>query len=131
VGDGPLAGKLDADLVGRLTPDELAALRRRAAVVLVLSRSDESFGLSALEAMGAGVPVIATRMGALPELVGEEHCVARDDIAAMADRVRALWADPARRKAVGDELIARVRERFTGERFTRDLLDLYSRVQAS
>jgi len=131
VGDGPLAGKLDADLVGRLTPDELADLRRRAAVVLVPSRSDESFGLSALEAMGAGVPVIATQMGALPELVGEEHCVARDDTAAMAGRLRALWTDAARRKAVGDDLIARVRERYTRERFTRDLLDLYSRLQAS
>jgi glycosyltransferase involved in cell wall biosynthesis len=128
VGDGPLAGKLDADLVGRLAPDELAALRRRAAVVLVPSRSDESFGLSALEAMGAGVPVVATRAGALPELVGEERCVPRDDPGAMAERLRELWADGGRRKAEGDELIARVRERDTRERFTRDLLDLYARV---
>jgi glycosyltransferase involved in cell wall biosynthesis len=129
VGDGPLAGELaGADLVGRLSPDELAALRRRAAVVLVPSRSDESFGLSALEAMGAGVPVIATRAGALPELLGEERCVPREDAAAMAERLRELWRDPARRKAEGDELIGRVRERYTRERFTRDLLDLYARV---
>jgi glycosyltransferase involved in cell wall biosynthesis len=129
VGDGPLAGKLaGAQLVGRLSPDELATLRRRAAVVLVPSRSDESFGLSALEAMGAGVPVIATRAGALPELVGGQFCVPRDDAPAMADRLRELWRDPARRKGEGDELIARVRERYTRDRFTRDLLDLYARV---
>jgi glycosyltransferase involved in cell wall biosynthesis len=127
-GDGPLAGKLGGDLVGRLSTDELATLRRKAAVVLVPSRSDESFGLSALEAMGAGVPVIAARAGALPELVGEEHCVPRDDAGAMADRLRELWRDPARRRAEGDELIARVRERYGRERFTRDLLDLYARV---
>ena len=130
-GDGPLAGKLSGsgvELLGRLPDEELAALRREAAVVLVPSRSDESFGLSALEAMGAGVPVIATRAGALPELLGGRRCVPRDDAGAMADRLRELWRDPARRKAEGDELIARVRERYGRERFTRDLLDLYARV---
>ncbi|HEY7633670.1 MAG TPA: glycosyltransferase family 4 protein [Thermoleophilaceae bacterium] len=131
VGDGPLAGKLHGpgvELLGRMSPDVLAALRREAAVVLVPSRSDESFGLSALEAMGAGVPVIATRAGALTELVGGQRCVPRDDPAAMADRLRDLWRDPARRRGEGNELIARVRERFSRERFTRELLDLYARV---
>ena len=57
--------------LGRVSPEELAELRRQAAVALVPSRSDESFGLAALEAMGAGVPVVASDAGALPELVGE------------------------------------------------------------
>ena len=108
----------------------LADLRRQAAVVLVPSRSDESFGLSALEAMGAGVPVIATRGGALTELVGAQRCVPRDDPAAMAERLRELWVDPVLRRAEGDELISRVRERYGRERFTRELLDLYSRETA-
>jgi glycosyltransferase involved in cell wall biosynthesis len=131
VGDGPLAGKLSGsgvELLGRVPQEELTALRRQAAVVLVPSRSDESFGLSALEAMGAGVPVIATRAGALTELVGAARCVPRDDPAAMAERLRELWSDPARRRAEGDELIARARERYGRERFTNDLLDLYARV---
>jgi glycosyltransferase involved in cell wall biosynthesis len=131
VGDGPLIGNLrgsGAELLGRVPQEELLALRRDAAVVLVPSRSDESFGLSALEAMGAGVPVIATRAGALTELVGASHCVPRNDPAAMAERLRSLWADPARRRAEGDELIARVRERYGRERFTAALLDLYARV---
>jgi glycosyltransferase involved in cell wall biosynthesis len=131
-GDGPLSDVLETyasvEMLGRVPPGELAALIRQAAVVLVPSRSDESFGLSALEAMGAGVPVIATRAGALPELVGPERCVPRDAAAAMADRLRELWRDPARRRVEGDELISRVRERYTRERFTRDLLELYSRL---
>lgn len=136
-GDGPLAERVaerarnspaPVELLGRISPEELATVRREAAVVLVPSRSDESFGLSALEAMGAGVPVIATRAGALTELVGGQRCVPRDDPAAMAERLRELWADPPRRRAEGDELIARVRERFGRERFTRDLLDLYARL---
>lgn len=140
VGDGPLRAALAerarlcstrVELLGRVPPGELGALLRRAAVVLVPSRSDESFGLSALEAMGAGVPVIATRAGALPELVRGRRCVPRDDPAAMAERLRELWSDAPRRKAEGDELIARVRERYGRERFTRDLLALYARVTRS
>jgi glycosyltransferase involved in cell wall biosynthesis len=140
VGDGPLEATLaerarmsstSVELLGRVAPDELARLLRGAAVVLVPSRSDESFGLSALEAMGAGVPVIATRAGALTELVGGQRCVPRDDPGAMAERLRELWADPERRRAEGDELIARVRERYVRERFTNNLLDLYARVTAS
>ena len=87
---------------GRVPVDELRALRREAAVVLVPSRSDESFGLVALEAMAAGVPVVATRAGALPELVGEEHCVPRGDSSAMASRLADLWADPERRRREGE-----------------------------
>ncbi len=129
-GDGPLAGELagQAELLGRVSREEVRRLLRDAAVVLVPSRSDESFGLAALEAMGAGVPVIATRAGALTELVGGQRCVPRDDAPAMAERLRELWADPARRKADGDELIARVRERYGRERFTSELLDLYARL---
>ena len=118
------------EFLGRVPVDELRALRREAAVVLVPSRSDESFGLVALEAMAAGVPVVATGAGALPELVGEEHCVARGDGSAMASRLADLWADPERRRREGDALIARARERYSAERFTRDLLDLYERMES-
>jgi glycosyltransferase involved in cell wall biosynthesis len=118
------------EFLGRVAADELRALRREAAVVLVPSRSDESFGLVALEAMAAGTPVIATRAGALPELVGEEHCVPRGDSAAMASRLADLWADPERRRSEGDALIARARERYSADRFTRDLLDLYERLES-
>ncbi len=116
------------EFLGRVPVDELRALRREAAVVLVPSRSDESFGLVALEAMAAGVPVVATRAGALPELVGEERCVPRGDSSAMAARLADLWADPERRRREGDALIARAREHYGAERFTRDLLDLYERL---
>lgn len=138
-GDGPLADELaerarlsstSVEMLGRVTPKELARITREAAIAIVPSLSDESFGLSALEAMGAGVPAVATRAGALPELVGGQRCVPRDDAAAMAERLRELWREPARRKAEGDELIARVRERYNRGRFTHDLLDLYARITA-
>jgi glycosyltransferase involved in cell wall biosynthesis len=137
VGAGPLEAELRGharatggvvEFLGRVGPERLAQLLRGAAVVLMPSRSDESFGLAALEAMGAGVPVIASRSGALPELVGVERCLPRGDSAAMAAQLADLWADPQRRRDEGQALIARARERYGAQRFTRDLLDLYGRV---
>jgi glycosyltransferase involved in cell wall biosynthesis len=119
------------EFLGRLTPDRLAVVRRAAAVVLVPSRSDESFGLAALEAMGAGVPVIATNAGALPELLGEERCVPRGDADALASKLADLWADPERRRTEGDALIGQARERYSQRRFIGDLLALYGGLGTS
>ena len=55
--------------VMQLGRDEVRAAWRRAAVAVVPSRWDEPFGMVAIEALTAGVPVVASRVGALPELV--------------------------------------------------------------
>jgi glycosyltransferase involved in cell wall biosynthesis len=60
--------------------------------LLVLPSFEEGFGMPALEAMSLGIPVIATRCGALPELVGDEAGVLIDptepeSIVAALDRV--------------------------------------------
>jgi len=71
-----LARIREAPLAGRVThlgyvPDaEREALYARA-LVLVLPSHDEGFGLPVLEAMSAGIPVIASRRGALPEVTGD------------------------------------------------------------
>ena len=139
-GDGPLEPQLreqiartgaSAELLGRVGDGALADLRRRAAIVLVPSLSRESFGLAALEAMAAGVPVIAARSGALPEVVGSGHCVPPADPGALADAIAALWRDPERRRAEGDALIARARERFGEDGYVRGLLGVYERAAQS
>ena len=56
--------------MGRVEDARLAQLRAGAALALVPSRSAENLGLAAAEAMAAGLPVAASRVGALPELVG-------------------------------------------------------------
>jgi glycosyltransferase involved in cell wall biosynthesis len=112
-GDGPerdrlraLAGDGDVRFTGRVGPDELAALRAGAGVALVPSRSQETFGLAAAEAMAAGVPVVASRIGALPELLGDEGAlVPAGDAAALGAAARARFAD-AKAAARG---LARVR----------------------
>lgn len=110
LGDGPLrADVLDraaargvadrAFFVGSF--DRFAELLACASVFLLTS-SSESFGLAALEAMSAGVPVVGTDQGGLREVVrvGETGLLAPvGDIAALADAVRALVDDEAKRRA--------------------------------
>jgi glycosyltransferase involved in cell wall biosynthesis len=91
-------------------------------MVLMPSRYHEFSPYSALEAAAAGVPVVATPMGGLPELIGAESCVAAE---AFPERVATLWADPNDRRRAGDALLARVRERHSQERFGTGLLSLY------
>jgi len=96
-GDGPQADALraagGARFVGRVSADELAGLRARAALAIVPSRSAETFGLAAAEAMADGVPVVATAVGALPELVGDDGLVAPGDVDALAVAARARFGD--------------------------------------
>jgi glycosyltransferase involved in cell wall biosynthesis len=81
------------------------------ASMLVIPSLEEGFGIPALEAMAAGVPVIASRRGALPEVVGDAGTLvdALDDVA-FAAAIDAVLADPARRRAHADAGVARARQ---------------------
>jgi glycosyltransferase involved in cell wall biosynthesis len=113
-GDGPLAAELQArargadvrftGLVGR---EALAELRAGARVAIVASRAAETFGLAAVEAMAAGVPVVASRVGALAELGDGARLVAPGDVAATAAAITGLWGDPS----AGARAIAAARAR--------------------
>jgi glycosyltransferase involved in cell wall biosynthesis len=92
VGD---VGETDVRFAGAVDDDELARLRAGASIALVPSRSAETFGLAAAEAMAAGLPVVASRVGALPELVEDEGLVAPGDVAALAAAITRRVGDRA------------------------------------
>jgi glycosyltransferase involved in cell wall biosynthesis len=100
------AGKQAVRFVGRVEGERLAELRASAAIALAPSRSAETFGLAAAEAMAAGVPVAASRVGALPELVEEEGLVPANDANAMAGAIARLAGD----RAAGERARRRVSE---------------------
>jgi glycosyltransferase involved in cell wall biosynthesis len=136
-GDGPVAAELreqavrleaPVEFLGRLGRDELQRELAGAAMLLLPSRYHEFAGYAALEAMGAGVPVVVTTLGAPPELAGHEHSVAPNDPRDLAERMEALWKDPDRRGREGDALLARASDRFGEGRHLRALLTLYERL---
>jgi glycosyltransferase involved in cell wall biosynthesis len=69
------------------------------------------------EAMAAGLPVVASDVAAIPEMLGASGlAVPRDDAAALAAALRDLADDPDRRAALGAAARARAHERFAQER---------------
>ena len=131
VGDGPLkerlvqhARQLKIDQRvhwrGALTQDELLIEYRNADVFALASRiaSDgDRDGLPnvLLEAQSQGLPCVATRVSAIPELVRDGHTgllVEENDPDALARALEALIASPARRQALGVAGQARVRQNF-------------------
>jgi glycosyltransferase involved in cell wall biosynthesis len=89
------AGHRDLRFVGHVDDGELDRLRRGAGLAIVPSRSAETFGIAAAEAMAAGVPVVASRIGALPELVEPEGLVDPGDATALAEAIGRRWRDVA------------------------------------
>ncbi len=95
-GDGPeraalvaRAGDGAVRFVGHVDDAQLAQLRAGAAIALAPSRSAETFGLAVAEAMAAGLPVVASRVGALPELLDDDALVAPGDAQALAEAIGA------------------------------------------
>lgn len=134
-GAGPDEGRLrglaagaDVRFAGRLAPGELAHLRQRAAVVLAPSRWEEPCPYSVLEALAAGVPVLASDRGGLPEMAGRDATLPASDLVAWTTALTELWRNPALREERGDEGIARTRERFGEDGYYDRLIPLYDGV---
>jgi glycosyltransferase involved in cell wall biosynthesis len=132
-GDGPQrealreqAGAGEVRFLGRVDDARLAQLRAGAAIALAPSRSGETFGLAVAEAMAAGLPVAASRVGALPELVEEDGLVPPGDPRALAGAISGLAGD----RAAGSRSIERVRAVCAPEIVARALGEIYDECGA-
>ncbi|MFD5426632.1 glycosyltransferase [Streptomyces sp. NPDC127084] len=109
-GEGPLRGsltrraeesRLPVRFLGHVSdPEELADLQAAADICLAPGPA-ETFGLSALEALACGTPVVASASSALPEVVGDAGAAAPDTARAFAGAVREVLSrpEPTRREA--------------------------------
>ena len=92
--------------------------------VFVLPTYDDAFPVVLLEAMQAGLPVVATAVGAIPEIVEDQatgFVIPPGSVDALVDRFAVLLRDPGRSRTMGVRGHARFVERYTIDRFEREL----------
>ncbi|HEY2323451.1 MAG TPA: glycosyltransferase [Thermoanaerobaculia bacterium] len=98
--------------------------------LFVLASFEDAFPTVLLEAMAAGLPVVASRVGGIPEIT-QEVLVPPGDAAALANAMRALLEDDERRRAMGETARLRSREQFSTEAWIARLEEIYTRVLRS
>lgn len=136
-----LAGGKDVRFIGAVADDHLPALYRRAAVAVLPSvhhtcyggyvATSELLGLAVLEAMASGTPVVASRVGGLPEVVEDGvtgYLVEPGNVSELHDRIAMLLRDPALAARIGRNARERVIERFTWDAVAARCLEAYAGI---
>lgn len=114
---------------GRLDRSGIEALMKRSTCVVIPSRWYENQPMTALEAMAAGRPVIATGMGGLPELIDDGidgRLVPADDPKVLAEVLAEVVADPEAAERMGKAAREKAISRFSAERHFRQLSQIYA-----
>jgi glycosyltransferase involved in cell wall biosynthesis len=117
---------------GKLPLQQLVR-RYRTSGVLVMPSLFEGFGLPAAEAMACATPVIATRAGSLPEVVGEDQeggkLVPAADPGALAEAILALHTQPRLTADLSQRARHRAERFFSWKQTARNTADVYSLVR--
>jgi hypothetical protein len=104
----------------------------RDAAVMVYITHSEGLGSGALLAMSAGVPVVASDVGGLPEIIrhGENGLLVDNTPQSIAAAVRLLLDNPAFAQRIGEAARRTVMERFTVDHMVRRTMEVYRQVLA-
>jgi glycosyltransferase involved in cell wall biosynthesis len=116
-------------LDSRYGPDLAEAVG--SADALISTSEYEGFGLTLVEGMACGLPVLAMRVGGVVDLVEDGvtgHLVPSGDVAAHADRVVELAADPALARSMGAAGRERVLDRFSVGAVARNFTHVYQEL---
>jgi glycosyltransferase involved in cell wall biosynthesis len=96
--------------------------------IFAMPSLEEGFGMAALEAMAEGLPVVATSVGGLPEVVEDGqtgYLVPPSDVTALSERLRLLILDPKGRRAMGAAGRERARNLFSADRMVAEIAAVY------
>ena len=119
-------------LTGFLSDERFLAAAFREARVFALPSEYEAFGLVLLEAMAQGTPVVASRVGGIPEFVEDGRAgilVPPRDAVGLGEAFLRLWEDPELRGRLGAFGRESVVPRFTWDRVTDQLVEVYREAQ--
>ena len=125
-----LAGRVRVH--GRVSSERLRALYRQADALLLASRH-EGYGMVLAEAMMAGLPIVATRVGAVPEVVGDAaggELVGVGDVAGLARALQRLARDPAERRRLAALALERAASLPTWEESCAQFADVLEQLLA-
>jgi len=141
IGDVPYAAQLCqraavlglTDQIEWLGPrnESSVAHAMRTADLLVLPSLEESFSMCIAEAMAAGLPVIASRVGGIPDLVDDGQTgllVPVGDVPALAQAIAVLVAAPQRRAAMGQEGRAKALREYAPRAVAEQTLAVYRQI---
>jgi len=139
VGDGPDLGKLQLMAKELHIEDKVRFTGARYDManvyasldVFALASIEEGMPMALLEAMASRLPVAATAVGAVPQIVvpGETGMLVKaGDAAEMAQAIAALLRDPALRERVGANGQRKVHERFSSQVMSQNYYKLYTRL---
>ncbi len=142
-GDGPLydearclverSASRHIQLLGRLDPQQVLTQMKAARFLVFPSRWNEPFGMGLIEAAACGVPSIASRMGAIPELVIDRQTGLLFDphnFADLADKAQWAWTHAPEMEAMGSGARQLYLQDFTAEKNYGALMKVY-RIVAS
>jgi len=102
----------------------------RGADVFMFTTLRDVFGLVILHAMAEGVPIVASREGAVPEILLDENhglLFEKGDVQALTDKILALVADESRRKAMGAANRKRFQEIYNLEKYGKYMAAVFER----
>jgi glycosyltransferase involved in cell wall biosynthesis len=119
-------------ILGQQTPSQISNLRRRAAMTIVASRY-ETFGMTVVEALAAGAPLVAADAGAISEIVvdGKTGLLFKTgDASALAAQIKRLLNDPTLARSLAMNGRADFVSRFSQTAVGRRMLDFYESVVA-
>ena len=141
VGDGPLREELTAEikgkrlssveLLGQLPPREIAALMQGARFLVLPSVCYENFPLAVAEAFACGLPVIASRLGAIAEIITDSHTgvhVAPGDAADLAAKADWAWRNPEKLQALGNAGRQEYLSKYGPEQNYKQLMRIFGRA---
>ncbi|MGE5359107.1 MAG: glycosyltransferase family 4 protein [Bacteroidales bacterium] len=120
--------------VGEVDRQSKLAFLRSLSVFSLPAAKDDQKGLSVLEAMASGVPVVQPRRGAFIEIVektGGGVLVRPDDPDSLADAILDLWQNPERRRALGEAAYAGVRAHYGADVMLQTTLGVYESLLSS